>query len=384
MFGLKQRKLGGYSFMQPTFYGTPHKGTDYVARYNDYYSPFDGIATSGVTDGGGRYWQLIRPNGDTLTARHLDKVLKIGQVKEGDLVAVTGNTGKFTTGPHLHQEVKINGVFTDPEKYNWQSYMFPLTPTVQLVFNNQHYANEVGLLGQAKARMEYLSGSKVSFHFLPPLYTNHQNIPALIYQDGLGAFDSAVSKDWLIDTIYPLCPDADIIVFIGKKGDWQYQTENLTTFGHYYSTQPATFPLLIQVVAEETDNSWKWPQLNAFVHYLTHEVSHGLLQNSGGADRTHELDYASQDGLLQGLPGLDYDEINYSLTHKVGYGRNNPVIIQKEGDPTLYFAVADILVPFAADYADFLKDFKDAKIILVTPNEFLKFRLANTLVVKAR
>lgn len=369
--------------MSPTFYGTKHQGTDYTARYVDYYAPFDGHATSGKTAGGGNYWQLIRANGDTFTARHLNKVYKTGIVKEGDLVAQTGNTGSYTTGAHLHQEVKINGKLTDPETYNWSSIKYPMNLKVQLVFNNQHYANEVGLLGQAKARMESLSGGKVSFNFLTPIYTTHSNIPALVYQDTMGNFDQAVSKDWFIEHIWNLNKDADIVVLVGKQGDWQNTVNNLTTFGHYYSEFPSTFPVLIQIVANEQDNSWKWPQLNAFVHYLTHEISHSLQQMSG-VDRTHEFDYASVEGLSQILPNLNYENINYRLTHKVSYERNAAVFVRSTNDPTIYLNEADVLVPFSASYENFLADFPNAKVIILAPDEFLKFKIANKVVIKDR
>lgn len=383
MFPLKQRNDGGYGFGEATFYGSKHTGQDYTARYVDYFAPFDGHATSGKTAGGGNYWQLVRSNGDTFTARHLNKVYKTGVVKEGDLVAQTGNTGSYTSGAHLHQEVKINGVFTDPEKYNWSSIQYPMNLKVQLVFNNQKYNNEVGLLGQAKARMESLSGGKVSFNFLTPIYTAHSNIPAKVYMDTSGQFDQAADKDWFIDNIWSLSKQADVVVLVGKPGDWQNTINNITTFGHYYSELPATFPALIQIVAGETDNSWKWPTLNAFVHYLTHEGSHPL-QQMDGTDRTHEFDYASIDGLNQILPNISYENINYQLTHKVSYERNAAVFIKKEGDGTIFLNEGDILIPFSASYENFLADFPNGKVVEISPNEFLKLRIANKVIIKDR
>ncbi len=120
MFPLLKRKIGGYKFGQPTFYGTKHTGTDYEASYVNYYAPFDGTIQTGFGYEGGNFLTLTRANGDQLTARHLSKLIrKSGQVKEGELIAVTGNTGAFTTNPHLHQEVKSKGKLIDPETYNW-------------------------------------------------------------------------------------------------------------------------------------------------------------------------------------------------------------------------------------------------------------------------
>jgi murein DD-endopeptidase MepM/ murein hydrolase activator NlpD len=49
---------------------------------------------------------------------HLNKVLvKVGQkVKRGDKIAEVGTSGK-TTGPHLHYEVRLNGIPVNPMRY---------------------------------------------------------------------------------------------------------------------------------------------------------------------------------------------------------------------------------------------------------------------------
>lgn len=139
MFPLLLRKIGGYTFGQNTFYNTKHTGTDYKASYVNYYAPFNGYASGGNGPEGGTYWTLTRSDGTKFIARHFSKLIKVGQVREGELVAVTGNSGAYTTNPHLHQEVYINGKLTDPEKFNWTNTMKLVKDkgTVYLVTGNK-------------------------------------------------------------------------------------------------------------------------------------------------------------------------------------------------------------------------------------------------------
>ena len=62
---------------------------------------------------------LRRDDGVEFRYAHLSKVLvRRGAVEAGQPVALMGNTGN-STGSHLHLEVRVNGVPTDPAAFFW-------------------------------------------------------------------------------------------------------------------------------------------------------------------------------------------------------------------------------------------------------------------------
>lgn len=85
----------------------------YVARVK-----FDGTTSYA-------YIMLIHGNGLSTVYGHVSAVFVMEDqyVKQGDAIGRTGGmpgsigAGPFTTGPHLHFEVRLNGIPVDPEKY---------------------------------------------------------------------------------------------------------------------------------------------------------------------------------------------------------------------------------------------------------------------------
>ena len=97
-----------------------HKGIDISARMNaPIVAPADGVVFGVDFDHGlGKTLVIKHGYGVATIYAHLNKILvKRGQyVKRGEKIAQVGTTGR-STGPHLHYEVRLNGVPVNPLRY---------------------------------------------------------------------------------------------------------------------------------------------------------------------------------------------------------------------------------------------------------------------------
>lgn len=98
-----------------------HNGLDFIADYNTpVYAPGSGVVEFAETKGGlGKTIVINHGFGYKTLYGHLNKFkVKEGQkVKRGDLIALTGSSGSLSTGPHLHYEVKHNGIALNPRNF---------------------------------------------------------------------------------------------------------------------------------------------------------------------------------------------------------------------------------------------------------------------------
>ena len=87
----------------------------------------DGVVSKAQSGSGersyGLYVVIEHSGGKSTLYAHMSKLMvKVGdQVKKGDIIGLSGNTG-FSTGPHLHFELRINGNHVDPSSYVGLAY----------------------------------------------------------------------------------------------------------------------------------------------------------------------------------------------------------------------------------------------------------------------
>ena len=97
-----------------------HYGTDIPACSGDAILAFaDGlVGLTGEEEGYGKYVVLDHGNGYNTLYAHCSQILvEMGDyVSLGDTIAQVGMTGE-ATGPHLHFELRDNGIFLNPEYY---------------------------------------------------------------------------------------------------------------------------------------------------------------------------------------------------------------------------------------------------------------------------
>lgn len=111
-----------FGYRTSPFTGTKrlHKGLDIAAAVGTkIVAPADGKVVFADRDGAyGFCVEIDHGNGIKTRYAHMSKIsAKLGStIKRGDLVGLVGNTGR-STGAHLHYEVMVNGVHTDPLAY---------------------------------------------------------------------------------------------------------------------------------------------------------------------------------------------------------------------------------------------------------------------------
>lgn len=97
-----------------------HKGMDISNKPGTpIYATAQGVVSMAGSDGAYGISAQVQHGGGIVTKfAHMQRVLvKEGQqVQRGDLIGHMGNTGR-STGPHLHYEVRLNGVSVNPMRY---------------------------------------------------------------------------------------------------------------------------------------------------------------------------------------------------------------------------------------------------------------------------
>lgn len=101
--------------------GRKHKGMDISTRSQiiPIYATASGtVVTANFDSGYGNQVIIDHGNGFTTLYAHCNELMVNAgdEVKKGDIIATTGNTG-WSTGIHLHYEIMLNGIYQNPRDF---------------------------------------------------------------------------------------------------------------------------------------------------------------------------------------------------------------------------------------------------------------------------
>lgn len=110
-FGMRVHPVSGFTKMHEGIdFGTP-VGTPVLAAGDGV------ISRAGIAGGYGNVVDISHSSGWSTRYGHLSRfapgITAGTRVKQGQVIAYSGNTGR-STGPHLHYEIRLNGVALDP------------------------------------------------------------------------------------------------------------------------------------------------------------------------------------------------------------------------------------------------------------------------------
>ena len=132
-----------------------HLGVDYAAPVGTAVrSVGDGVVEFAGKQGGfGNVVKLKHQNQTSTVYAHLSKInVKQGQaVSQGQNIGSVGMTG-WSTGPHLHFEYRVNGVYQDPQAIARRNETVPVTESMKPLFDKAAAQARVALLAASQAR----------------------------------------------------------------------------------------------------------------------------------------------------------------------------------------------------------------------------------------
>lgn len=133
-----------------------HLGVDYAAPIGTAVrSVGDGVVEfAGVQNGFGNVVKIKHQNQTSTVYAHLSRInVRLGQsVAQGQNVGLVGMTG-WATGPHLHFEYRVNGVYHDPQTIARRNDTVPLTASLRPLFDQ----------AAAQARIALAAASQLQF-----------------------------------------------------------------------------------------------------------------------------------------------------------------------------------------------------------------------------
>lgn len=134
--------------------GTPVRASFDVVRF---------VRLGGPNADGGHELRGYAANGDYFSVQHLSEFRDYGAALEGEVIALSGNSGRKTRGPHVHHFVSLGGVRINPEDRGLYSTVKPASAAAQALIERITMADKtlvkiVSYVSQTPRNGKHLAG----------------------------------------------------------------------------------------------------------------------------------------------------------------------------------------------------------------------------------
>jgi len=287
----------GLDIIVPT--GTPIKATD------------DGIVKSGFGEQGGVTCYFY-PDSRSVVERHLHchSIARTGRVKEGDLIAYTGNTG-MSTDPHLHTDIWKDGFDFDKildgnNKVDKQKAREVLIDP-RIYYNSKKIKCKVlSTTGKHTRKLKeirdwYFYKGDIEIEF------NEEQVERDLHWKYNEIVDNnKVDLDnWKVERGH-YANGYDIVANIMKEEDWR----DGDSWGYMKGYRVLGRYIFFQMDSKEPRRFNDWLDHDQFAGTFRHEFAHIFYRMANTIDRTHRHDYKSKKGLVNIFQDFNASDLN--------------------------------------------------------------------------
>ncbi len=330
-----------YTFGVKTHYNDFHLGLDLsVPVGTPIYAHEDGFVSSTFGKQGGNTLFLVDKYNKLVRFLHLSKIEKVGNVKKGDIIGFTGNTG-LSTGPHLHVDISKNGKldldkksnFVDPDMYFTDEE--PKKLSVCLIANTILWENLQEKINYVANSFSEKTGGKLLLDF--------SIVHATFSTDSIewvkGSENYIISTDFVKENFISRAKGKDICVYVQEHKGWHKEAADA------YAENSDQAKYGMQFIAMKAEKNGVRRGGDEFCGRLIHELCHTLNDLANKTDdNVHEHDYKKPSEWWKSIEWIDFNSLPSNREGQVVKTKDNTkVYIIEDGkrrwienEPTYY------------------------------------------------